>query len=271
MPEMKAMGSLAGRLLSYIGTTPIHDSNYDIALILIKNYDRIKGMSIAEIAGLCYVSKASVSRFCRFLGFDSYREFKACLEQDFTMHTDYSRQFYAMLCSDQQMALSTYRDELIGNIYATISPENMEAVPDIVRAIHDSSHVAYFSHHFLWDIGRFFQSKLMIMGKYVEQYLDYNAQLACARRLDRDSLAIICTVGGSYLTRYTNIWNAIDTSGCTVLIITQNFSSAYLNRANFILRCGQSNRDDVGKYAAMMATDILVMNYMKQYDKLMGR
>lgn len=36
MPNAKAMGSLSNKLLSYISTTLVHDSNYDIALILLK-------------------------------------------------------------------------------------------------------------------------------------------------------------------------------------------------------------------------------------------
>ena len=135
MPNAKAMGSLSNKLLSYISTTLVHDSNYDIALILLKNYSRLKDLSIGEVAELCYVSPAAISRFCRFIGFDNFKEFKQSLEQDFSMANDYSRQFYAMLCSDEKMAISTYRDELIANIYSTISPENMEVVPDIIREI----------------------------------------------------------------------------------------------------------------------------------------
>jgi len=268
MPNRKAMGSLSNKLLSYISTTLVHDSNYDIAVLMVKNYDRIKGMSIGEIADLCYVSQASISRFCRFLGFDNFKEFKQCLDPDFSMANDYSRQFYAMLCSNEQLAISAYRDELIENIYMTISEENIEVVHDVVKCLHDCSHAAYFSHHFLWDIGRFFQSKMMMMGKYVEQFLTYDAQLECAAGLDHDSLAILCTVGGSYMMRYGEIWSKIRASGSKVLVITQNLSSAELNNADYILRCGISNRDDIGKYSAMMTIDYLVMSYLKKYVKL---
>ena len=86
---------------------------------------------------------------------------------------------------------------------------------------------AYFSHHFLWDIGHYFQSKMMMMGRYVELFMDYAAQLECARSLTENDFAIICSVGGSYLTRYPDICNAIISSGCKVLVITQNLASPY--------------------------------------------
>lgn len=267
MADSKTMGSLANKLLGYTSTTLVHDSNYDIARIMLQNYNQLKNLSIGEVADLCYVSQASISRFCRFIGFENYKEFKQCLERDFSMANDYSRQFYAMLCKDERMAVATYRDELIANIYSTISEENMEAVPDIIRDIHDSDQVAYFSHHFLWDIGRFFQSKMMLMGRYVEQFWTYDAQLECAQQLTPDSLAIISTIGGSYMARYSKIWDAIQNSGCKILVITQNLSSADLNQAHYVLRCGTSNKDDIGKYAAMMTVDYLVMSYLKEYRR----
>ena len=139
--------------------------------------------------------------------------------------------------------------------------------PDIVRVLHGCGKAAYFSHHFLWDIGHYFQSKMMMMGRYVELFMDYAAQLECARSLTENDFAIICSVGGSYLTRYPDICNAIISSGCKVLVITQNLASPYLNTADFILQCGTTNRNDVGKYAALMANDLIVMGYMRAYDK----
>jgi DNA-binding MurR/RpiR family transcriptional regulator len=267
MTDYKTMGSLSSKLLAFISTTQVHDSNYDIAILLVRNFDRLKGMSIREVADLCYVSQASVSRFCRFLGFENFKEFKWYLDKEFSIKDDYSKQFYAILCNDEQMAMSTYRDEMIENIYTTISPENMEVMHDVVEVMKQTDHIAYFSHHFLWDIGRFFQSKMIMMGKFVELYMNFDAQLVSAQELTKDSLAIICTVGGSYITRYHMIWDAIVASGCKVLVITQNLSNAYLNNADYILRCGLSNRDDVGKYSAMMMTDYMVMLYLKKYSK----
>ena len=79
MSEAKVMGSLADRLLSFVSTTPERDANYDIAVTLLKHYPQLKGMTLGQIADLCYTSKASISRFCRFLGMDSFKAFQAWL------------------------------------------------------------------------------------------------------------------------------------------------------------------------------------------------
>ena len=266
--DSKTMGSLANKLLGYVNTATVHDANFDIAVAMIKNYKKLRNMSIQEIADLCYVSKASITRFCHFMGFDNFREFSSYLQQDFKISADYTLQFQAMLQSDQQMALSVYRDELIGNIYATVAPENVKVIAELVELIHDCNRVAYFSHHFLWDIGRYFEGKMMLMGRYVEQFLDYSTQLECARSLGPNDLAIICSVGGSYPSRYSVIWNAIETSGCKILAITQNKSSPHWNCVSHFLYCGNSNKNDIGKYSALMATDLLVIQYMRKYGDI---
>ena len=135
MSEARMMGSLADRLLSFVSTTPERDANYDIAVTLLKHYPQLKGMTLGQIANLCYTSKASISRFCRFLGMDSFKAFQAWLEQDFTMRTDYSRQFCTMLHNNQEMAIGSYRDTLISNIYATITPENAEVIPEMQKKL----------------------------------------------------------------------------------------------------------------------------------------
>ena len=220
----------------------------------------MKGMSIKEVADLCYVSQASISRFCRFFGFENFKEFRECLSDEFCITDNYSKQFRSMLCEDEQMAVSAYRDELVENIYSTINATNMKLMPEIVDMIHNSLHVAYFSHHFLWDIGRFFQSKMMMMDKYVEQFMDYEAQMECAKGLTKDSFAIICSIGGSYISRYVSIWRTLLASRCKILVITQNINSIYLNSVDYVMQCGISNKDDTGKYAAMMIIDYLVMS-----------
>lgn len=193
MNNVKMMGSLLDRLLSYVSSAPERDANYDIAVALLRNYSQLKGLALSQIADLCYTSNASISRFCRFLGMDNFKEFQSWMERDFTMRTDYSRQFYTMLHNNQETAISAYRDALIGNIYTTIAPENAQVIPDIC--------------------------------------------------------------------------NAILSSGCKMLIITQNLASPYLNTADFILQCGTTNRNDVGKYAALMANDLILMGYLRAYDK----
>lgn len=197
MEKSISMGSVAERLLDYIDTAMQHDTNYEIATTLVKNYSKLSELSIGEIADMCFVSKASVSRFCRFMGFADFKDLRNQLEHDVLKTGLFPHAFVEQLSNDTEGALASYREAILLNIETTISAANIAKLPAIVDDLHDSGHVAFFSHHFLWDVGRYFQSRLTIMNRPIELYLDYSSQLACAQSLTKSSLAIICSIGGN--------------------------------------------------------------------------
>ena len=265
MGESVAMGSVAERLLDYIDTTMQHDTNYEIATTLVKNYNRLQGLSIAEIADMCYVSKASISRFCRFMGFADFKELRRQLDCDVPMSGVFPQTFRDTLASDTEKALSSYQEAIQLNISTTLSAGNIAKLPDIARALHGCERIAFFSYHFLWDVGRYFQSRLALMDRLVELHLDYTSQLSCAQALSEHDLAIVCSIGGTYPIRYPMIAQALSEAGCSLLAITQNTSSAYWNHASYVLSCGVTNNIDSGKFGALAAVDMMVMAYLKLY------
>lgn len=267
MNDAIMMGSVAEELMDFVSTTPARDSNYSIACEMLRHYPKLKGMSLGEMAELCFVSKASISRFCRFMGFDSFKEFSEYLQMEYSIGYDYSRPFYTSLLRDPEKTLTDHCDAIVQNLQATGNAENYAKLPQIATQMYHSHRLAYFSHHFLWDVGRQFQSKMMRMNRYVERYLDYGPQLTCARSLQKGDMAIVCSIGGSYPLRHANIWNALTASGCTLVVITQNYANSCWNSADFLLSCGSSNQNDVGKYAALLAVEMLALTYLRQYGK----
>ena len=71
MNDVKMMGSLLDRLLSYVSSAPERDANYDIAVALLRNYTPLQGLALSQIAALSNTSNTSISRICRILGMDN--------------------------------------------------------------------------------------------------------------------------------------------------------------------------------------------------------
>jgi RpiR family carbohydrate utilization transcriptional regulator len=267
MEEFRTMGSMADKLMDYVSSAPVHDSNYEIALLILKNYAKVRKMNQKQIAELCFVSEASISRFCRFLGFNDFRDFREQMDQDFSVRDDYSRRLQNLMKTSAKDAAEYYRNELMEAMKNTVNEQLFKDATEAVKLIHDCGHVSVFSHHFLWDVGRFLQSKLMMMGKYINAYQSYEMQKEDAGTLDENSLAVICTVGGSWYTRYDPIYKRIVNSGCHQLILTQNMSSPYLNRADLVMQCGTSNADDTGKYSMLAGADVMILRYLREYGE----
>ena len=66
------MKSLFNQLVIYLDTANEIDTNYNIAWYVVRNFSKITDMSINELADKCYVSPATISRFCKSLGYENY-------------------------------------------------------------------------------------------------------------------------------------------------------------------------------------------------------
>lgn len=261
----KAMGSLYDVLLNYVDSSRVHDSNYETALTLVEHYHQLSGLSLKEMAELCFVSQASLSRFCRFLGFESFAEFKEAIDgANYRLADDYTRDFMGQLSLGERQALDSYRASLIDLINETLDEENLVIASQVLDVIEGAGRVVLFSHHFPWQIGRYFQNKMLQMGKFVELYQSYEHQLEAAESLVKGDVAIVLSINGTYFSHYNEIMRGVFSSGATVVAITQNRRVPYINRVDYLLRCGCTNDNDLGKYAALMTIDYLIMSYLKR-------
>lgn len=78
---MNTVNRLLVRLWDMVEGEDVSSINYQIARTLIENSDTIMRTSTAALAELCNVSKPSISRFCKSLGYDDFYDFRAELNQ----------------------------------------------------------------------------------------------------------------------------------------------------------------------------------------------
>ena len=272
MNDRITMGSVSEKLLNFVNTAQVHDSYYDIALTLIRNYEKVRKMSIAEMADLCYVSQATVSRFCRFLGYESFKHFHEDLNHEFGILDDYTDQFRSLLRSSDAKAAVMYLERIRENLESVLAEENLKQIRKAADLIHDTERIAFFSHHFLWDTGRFFQSRMIMMNRYVELFQSYDNQMESARSLDENCTAIICTASGSFFTYYPDLTRTVMNSKAKVIVITQDTRSNRINGADLVISAGVTNQDDSGKFAVMAVVDQLVLQYLKRhFNRISGQ
>lgn len=265
----KAMGSLADLLIDYVGSTRMHDQNYDIAQGLLRNYSKLCNMSLRQMADACYVSPASFSRFCRYLGFADFSEFKEAVDgTNYHVTDDYSRQFYDVLINSGNEALEAHRAKVVDVLATTLREEDLSVIGKVTKALGEADRIAFFSHHFLWHIGRYFQGRMLHLGKYVELYQSYAHQEQLAAQLKEGDLAFVCSLNGSFFPNYGDLASRVFWSGAKVVVLTQNRYAMFVNRADYVILCGTSNQNDVGKYAALLTIDSLVLSYMRHIRKI---
>lgn len=96
------MKNLFYRLIIFLDTAQENDTYYNIALFMANNFYRIATMRISELASECFVSPATISRFCRALGYENYAHLK---QECYTFHSN-DKRFNNLI----NISLETMRD-----------------------------------------------------------------------------------------------------------------------------------------------------------------
>lgn len=262
------MDSFSGYLLTYVNTAKKHDSNYDIAVQMLKHYDKLPNMTLDQIAALCFVSQASISRFCKMLGFSTFAEFKEALcpleRAPFKVERCYPRDLKRVL-EDPADTKGAYLHALKLNAEAVVSPANLVEIDRFLPVLHNAKRVVCFGSHFNWECATFLQEKMLLLGRFMEVPYHGEDQQEAASALTREDLAIITSAGCTYRAHYGNIWETLMTGPAQVALITQNTHSMLANDADFVLSSGVSNQFDNAKLSTLQLIDLIVMKYIETY------
>ena len=85
------MGILYTRLLIVLNDRDLYSTDYHIALVMLQNMQRLAELSIQELAGLCNVSKSTISKFIRELGYEDFADFRsAAIFEDNKYHNSFN-------------------------------------------------------------------------------------------------------------------------------------------------------------------------------------
>jgi len=69
--------SLLNSLFSIINEGDVNDSNYIIAHYFLEHYHELDRLNLHAVAEACFVSRSSIRRFCRSIGFENFLSLKS--------------------------------------------------------------------------------------------------------------------------------------------------------------------------------------------------
>lgn len=114
------------------------------------------GSTITDVAELCFVSTATISRLCRKLNYESFADFK----MDITMNLNYFNRDTLRLQFDHQLPQRQYLhkgkevfkahfDNILDNLKETYESVSYEDLEFIVDKIHDANKVCFAGNFLL--------------------------------------------------------------------------------------------------------------------------
>ncbi|MDT2695802.1 MurR/RpiR family transcriptional regulator [Enterococcus gallinarum] len=221
------MGPLIIRLLTVLNNETTSSTYYHIAQTLLNNYSIIDKSSISDIATLCTVSKSTISKFARSIGFEDYYELKKSstfAENKYHFDLNYISNIINPI---EKNGYDDYLDAIIKDISAFKQQSNMRSIDALAKCLTTYNKVGAFGLLFSESAAIDFQYKLAYAGKFIITYQSDLKQIEFIEQADEETLLIIFSNSGGFLQRqqlrddipYRNVF---ENTKAKIFVITAN-------------------------------------------------
>lgn len=177
-------------LIGLINSEPNDTVNYNIAYYLLNHMDRMDAMNIGDLAKQCNVSKATVSRFCRELGFESFYEMRADFAE--AMEEGAIPRIREMTDAGFVADVKAYADQMLQQV----PEEKLDRLADLINAY---KNVVIMGHIQSGNAALMLQHDLMNLTGRITQVLNRpSEQLSFFEDVEKPTLVILFSIRGKF-------------------------------------------------------------------------
>ncbi|MBR5754806.1 MAG: MurR/RpiR family transcriptional regulator [Erysipelotrichaceae bacterium] len=222
--------NLLTSLLAILNKNDENDTDFVIARYILNNLNTIRQTSIYKVAEDCYVSRSSVQRFIKNIGYESFTQMKQNLDEvilhegallDYTDHTDYS-QFILKSINDMTADIAKTS---AGAGFRRLVSKFVHADNIVILTAEDSAHAC-----------RLLQQQLLATGKLIRIITSANKNISLLDSLNSDDLLLVCSVTGNFALAVNRQLRDIRATKC---LITLNRTTAFVDNYSLIYYLGE--------------------------------
>ena len=262
------MKNLFYRLLIYLDTASESDTNYNIALYMAHNFQKISTMGISQLSTACFVSPATISRFCRTLGYDNY----AHLKQDCYVLSSYRNRLdnlinmpLKLIQEEPQKAVTKYAENICENISQLSSLLDWKVIDEVLKLIYEQDEIIMFGTQFSHSAALHLQTDLLMLEKFTVAHMDIDRQIECAKSLSSQSVVILITLNGNLFNSSNKLIQYLKKSEAKVILITSNENLVLPIDVIHTIYVGTSNMAKYAKQALLMTMELMSLRYYATY------
>ena len=267
------MRSAFYNLINFINTTEVDDVYSNAAKIILENITKIPGYTITDVASLCYVSTATISRLCRKLNYESFADFK----MDVTMNLRYFNRDSLRMQFDHQLPVFPVEgkttkelfidhfENIIDNLRATFNSIQFEELEEVVDKIHDSHEICFAGNFFTQSVSMQLQIELSYLGKRCSAMYPLNGQKAVVKNLTEKDVIIVSSIAGGYWIDHPDMMRDISKSAAYKICISQVDDFPYKDRFDMNIRVGTDHFSLIGKFSITYIFEVLEALYHVKY------
>lgn len=266
------MRSAFYNLINFINMTGIHDVYGAAAKIILQNIYKIPSCNIVDVAKMCYVSTATISRLCRKLNYESFADFK----NDVINSLNYFNQDAKRFLYDYQLpeketiyeGKEVFREHfqnVINNLQQTYDNIKYEDLMLVVDKMYESKKIYFFGNFFTQSVSMQFQIALSYLGKDCMAMYSLEQQKEVISEVGENDLIIVSSIAGSFLKEQLDTMRMLSKTPAYIIVITQAQEFPYCDKVDKILKVGNNHHSLIGKFSITYIFEVLEALYHLKY------
>lgn len=259
-------------LINFINTTNVNDVYANAARKILQNIYLIPECTITDVADLCFVSTATISRLCRKLNYESFADFK----MDVTMNLNYFNRDTLRLQFDHQLPKREYLhkgkevfkahfDNILDNLQKTYDSVSYDDLDFIVDKIHEANNVCFAGNFFTQSVSMQLQIELSYLGKECSGMYPLEQQVVIIESLDENDVIIVSSIAGGFMIDHPDVMRVISKSPAYKIVISQLDDFVYSDKVDMILNVGTDHHSLIGKFSITYIFEVLEALYHLKY------
>ncbi len=221
--------NLLTSLLAILNKNDEKDTEYIIAEYIITHLREMADISIYKVAEDCYLSRSSVQRFVKEIGYESYTQMKQNIAEvieheeallNYTDHTGYSEHLLESIREMNEDIVKTARAPK----FLQLLDHFISARSIVLLTAEDSAHAC-----------RLLQQQILATGKLIRIVSSASKNLSLLESLTENDLLIVCSVTGNFALAVNNQLRPIRAKKC---LITLNRTTAFSDNYGLIYYIG---------------------------------
>jgi len=243
-------------------------SEKKLADFILASQDSVAGMSISELASACEVADATVSRFCRRLGYKGYQDFKFAIGsalinqmQDNPLSGEISKEDSVDVISKKLLNANTLA------MTQTMEVIDAEAIKEAANMLRNASRVMCMGQGGSMLIASEAAHLFSTVSNKFLAVSDAHIQAISAAMMDKKDVLLFFSYTGSTLEMLDTLKIAREQNG-KVILVTRFPNSPGAGLADIVLQCGANeNPLQSGSVAARIAQMYLMDVLFSEYTR----
>ena len=186
-------------------TEPRQSVNFIIAEKLLQNLYTIQNISSGQVAQMCCVSKTSLTRFCRDMGYEDFSDLRMDLYNWVRNRSDPKEMLLLPFLHGQKDIYEPYLGRVEEQIRQLRQHISAEQIRQIVQKIRQYDHVVVMGHMQSACNAIAFQQNLFCAGKMIDSYIRPAEQIGFFTAPDfgaQPQLILVFSVSGVFFSKY---------------------------------------------------------------------